>query len=111
MEVPPDTGGVPPTTMIDVWDSMLQRGTSVLGTWSSDMHKVATLDEPTRGVATYLYAPTLTFDALMRSLFEGRAYLARNTFVGRVLFNLDATSQEPYPARYPVYVSDGATKL
>ncbi len=109
MEVRPDPGGSPPTTMVDIWDSMLQRGNIVLGTWSSDMHKVATLAVGDRGTATYLYAPSLRFDPLMRSLFEGRMYLARNTFNGRIIFNLDPNSAEPYPARYPVYVSDAST--
>jgi hypothetical protein len=106
IEVRPDPGGVPPTTMVDIWDSILQSGNVVLGTWSSDMHKVATLAVGERGVATYLYAPTLAFAPLMRSLFEGRMYLGRNTFNGRIIFNLDPSSPEPYPARYPVYVSD-----
>ena len=109
MEVRPDSGGIPPTTMVDIWDSMLQRGNIVLGTWSSDMHKVRTLDVGDRGVATYLYAPSLSFDPLMRSLFEGRMYLARNTFNGRIIFNLDPSSPEPYAARYPTYVSDAAS--
>jgi len=109
MEVRPDSGGVPPTTMVDIWDTMLQGGLVLVGTWSSDMHSVYTLDDPVRGVATYLFAPSLDFKALMRSLFEGRAYLGRNTFSGRVIFNLSSPSQDPYPARYPVYVSDAAT--
>jgi chitodextrinase len=109
MEVRPDAGGVPPTTMVDIWDSMLQGGLVLIGTWSSDMHSVKTLDDSSRGVATYLYAPSLDFNALMRSLFEGRTYLGQNTFTGRVLFNLSSSHSEPYPARYPVYVSDAAT--
>src|SRR5262249_28635732 len=42
MEVRPDPDGVPVTTMIDIWDAMLERGTIVMGTWSSDLHKVST---------------------------------------------------------------------
>jgi len=109
MEVRPDSGGVPPTTMVDIWDTMLQRGLVLIGTWSSDMHKTSTLDDPARGVATYLFAPSLDFKALMRALFEGRAYLGRNNFSGRVSFNLSSSSQDPYPSRYPVYVSGTAT--
>src|SRR6266545_3446188 len=102
-------GGVQPTTMVDIWDTMLQRGLVLIGTWSSDMHKTSTLDDPARGVATYLFAPSLDFKALMRALFEGRAYLGRNNFSGRVSFNLSSSSQDPYPSRYPVYVSGTAT--
>ncbi len=29
-----------------------------------------------------------------------------NNFSGRIILNLNSASQEPYPARYPVYVSD-----
>src|SRR3990172_4742793 len=107
MEVRPDNAGVPPTTMVDIWDEALKRGRPLIGTWSSDTHKASSLTG-TR-VATYLYAPALEFDSLMRSLFEGRVYVARNSFSGRVLLNLDSASQEPYPARYPIYVSDTAT--
>src|SRR4051794_422239 len=108
MEVRQDTGGVPTTTMIDIWDSLLQHGNLVIGTGSSDMHKTATIRIPERGVATYLRAPTLDFDPLVRSLFEGRAYVAETVFGGRMIFNLDAGSSEPYPARYPLQVSDSA---
>jgi hypothetical protein len=109
MEVRYDRDGVPPTTMIDIWDSMLQHGTNVLGTWGSDSHQTATFDDALRGVATYVNAPVLDFNQMMRSMFEGRSYLARNSFGGRIVFNRDSASQEPYPARYPVYVSDAAT--
>lgn len=109
METREDSAAVPTSTMIDIWDSMLQRGTIVMGAWSSDMHKVATLDAGSRGLATYLYAPALELNDLMRSLFEGRAYMAGHQFAGRVLFNLDSVSSEPYPARYPVYVPDTQT--
>src|SRR4051794_25042304 len=107
-EVRQDTGGVPTTTMIDIWDSVLQHGNIVMGTGSSDMHKTDTLRIPDRGVATYLRAPALDFDPLVRSLFEGREYVAETVFGGRLIFNLDPSSVEPYPARYPLQVSDGA---
>jgi Bacterial Ig domain len=88
--------------MVDTWDAILERGDVILGTWSSDMHRVERL-----GPATYLYAPTLDFDTLIRSLYEGRAYLALNDFGGRLVFNVDGSTTEPYPARYPIAVSDG----
>jgi hypothetical protein len=109
MEVRYDKEGVPPTTMIDIWDSMLQHGTNVLGTWGSDAHQTATFDDPLRGVATYVSAPLLDFNQIMRAMFEGRSYLARNSFSGRIIFNRDGASPDPYPARYPIYVSDAAT--
>ena len=37
--------------------------------------------------------------------------MANNSFSGRVLFSPDATSQEPYPARYPIYVSPATTSM
>src|SRR5215213_10151450 len=83
------------------WDSILKQGVPILGSFSSDTHS-------SRGLsgdgATYIYAPALEFDPLMRSFFEGRTYNAMADFPGRVLFGLDSALQEPYPARYPVYV-------
>jgi hypothetical protein len=108
MEVRQDTGGVPTTTMIDIWDSVLQHGVVVMGTGSSDMHKTDTLRIPDRGEATFIRAPALQFDSLMRSVFEGREYVAQSVFGGRMVFNLDPSSAEPYPARYPLQVSDSA---
>ena len=91
--------------MIDTWDAILQQGVPLIGSWSSDTHTKLTKGKP----ATYIYAPALDFDELMQSLFEGRVYNAGNDFSGRVIFNLDSVSQEPYPARYPVYVPDTQT--
>jgi len=96
-------------TMIDVWDDILVQGTVILNSWGSDMHSVSTLSVAGRGVATNIFAPSLTLDALMRSVYEGRTYVARNTFTGRVAFNLDPTSGEPYPARYPLTVPSSMT--
>ena len=83
------------------WDSILKQGVPILGSWSSDTHHSQAF---TSSSATYIYAPSLDFDALMRSFFEGRTYNARADFPGRLLFGLDSALQEPYPARYPVYV-------
>ncbi|MEO8285683.1 MAG: hypothetical protein ABI670_04560 [Chloroflexota bacterium] len=85
-----------------VWEGVLQQGVQVLGTWSSDSHANISAG----AVATYIYAPTLTLDDLMRSLYEGRTYNALNNFTGRVILNLDPASQEPFSSRYPVYVSN-----
>jgi len=87
---------------IDTWDAILQQGAVILGNWSSDTHT----GESAGKAATYVYAPALDFDKLIQSLFEGRTYNSPNNFSGQILFNLNSASQEPYPARYPIYVSD-----
>jgi hypothetical protein len=109
METREDSGAVPRDTMIQLWDEVLKRGRVLVGTWSSDMHKTDSLNVVDRGVATYIRAPALQFDGLMHSLFEGRAFMARHSFPGQIVFNLDPSSPEPYPARYPVQVSDSQT--
>src|SRR5215211_3092340 len=86
---------------IDVWDAILQQGTIILGHWSSDTHSGLSAGK----AATYIYAPALSFNELIHSLYEGRTYNAANNFSGRIILNLSSASQEPYPARYPVYVS------
>ena len=87
---------------IDNWDAILQQGVQMLGTGTSDTHRVFSGSS----FATYVYGPTLTFDSLIRSIFDGRTYVAAGSFgdQGRVIFNLDSSSQDPYPARYPVYM-------
>lgn len=85
--------------MLKVWDSILEKGYDVVGTWTSDAHRTEKL-----GQATYLYAPALTMDSLLRAAYEGRAYMALATFSGRIVLNLDPTSDAPVAARYPVYV-------
>ena len=84
------------------WDAILQQNHQIIGTYGSDSHEGAGGGVP----ADYVYAPTLGMDDLLRSLFEGRTFMAPNTFGAnnRIIFNLDG-SLEPYPARYPVYVS------
>jgi hypothetical protein len=86
--------------MLQVWDAILRRGTQVIGTWTSDAHRTESLGE-----ATYLYAPALTLDSLLQAAYEGRAFMAWNSFPGHVVLNLDPGSAVPYAARYPVYVS------
>ena len=88
------------------WDSILKQGVPILGSFSSDTHSASGLSGDG---ATYIYAPALEFDPLMRSFFEGRTYNAMADFPGRVLFGLDSALQEPYPARYPVYVPANQT--
>ena len=90
---------------VTAWDAILKQGVQIVGTWSSDTHTGVDAGK----AATFIYAPALEFNELIHSYFEGRVYNARNDFGGRVIFNLDAASQEPYPARYPVYVSDAQT--
>jgi hypothetical protein len=78
-----------------------------LGAGTSDTHRTFSGSS----YATYVSAPALTFDSLIRSIFEGRTYIAAGSFgnQGRVIFNKDSSSQEPYPARYPVYVPSTQT--
>jgi hypothetical protein len=87
---------------IDIWDSILKQGVQVLGTGSTDKH---TASYSSSSDSTYIYAPSLDFDLLIRSLFEGRAFMASG-FTGSANLNLESISQDPYPARYPVYVPD-----
>jgi hypothetical protein len=82
------------------WDEILKQGTQILGNYSSDTHS----GESANSEATFIYAPALTFDDLIHSYYEGRSYSAVNSFAGRLIFNLDGSATEPYPARYPVYV-------
>jgi hypothetical protein len=90
------------TSFISDWDAILNQGVSILGSWSSDSHHAAFTP------ATFIYAPSLDFDTLIKSFYEGRAYTALNTFGGRIILNLDG-SADPYPARYPVYVPANQT--
>ena len=83
------------------WDEILKQGTQILGAYSSDTHS----GETANSEATFIYAPALTFDDLIHSYYEGRTYAAVNNFAGQLVFNLDGSATEPYPARYPVYVS------
>src|SRR6266487_219240 len=87
---------------INDWDAILVPRVQLLGTGTTDTHRVFSGSS----YATYAYAATLAFDPLVHSIFEGRTYIAVGSFgdQGRVIFNLDSGSQEPYPARYPVYV-------
>ena len=89
---------------ITTWDGILEQGVQLIGTWSSDAHRTETF-----GDSTAIWAPSLTFDPLIRSLYEGRLYMAQNSFTGRLLFGPDSAPQEPYPARYPIFVSPSAS--
>jgi len=83
----------------DIWDGILKQGVQLLGIGSTDTHKGFSKSSD----ATYIYAPSLDFDALIHSLFEGRTYVAKSGFAGPLVFTIDGGSQEPYPARYPVF--------
>ena len=85
------------------WDAILQQNHQVIGTYGTDSHAGVGNGAP----ADYIDAPSLTRDNLLTSLFEGRMFMARNNFGGRIAFNLDPSSASPYPARYPVYVPAG----
>jgi len=88
-------------THIDIWDGLLNQGSQILGVGSTDKH---TASYTSSSGSTSIYAPTLDFDTLIHSVFEGRTFVNGGSFTGSVGFNLDSASQEPYPARYPVYV-------
>ena len=87
---------------IDIWDDILIQDVQVLGAATTDKH---TASYSGSSKATYVYASALDFDLLLRSLFEGRSFSAKG-FSGPMILNLDQSSSEPYPARYPVFVSD-----
>src|SRR6185503_12116121 len=87
---------------INIWDTILNQGFQILGSGSTDKH---TASYSSSSDSTNIYAPALEFDALIRSLFEGRTFMASG-FAGSANLNLDSASQDPYPARYPVYVPD-----
>ncbi|HEY9526959.1 MAG TPA: DNRLRE domain-containing protein, partial [Anaerolineales bacterium] len=87
---------------IENWDAILQQGAQLLGAGTTDTHRVFSGSS----FATYVYGTDLAVDSIIHSIFEGRSYVAEASFgdQGRLIFNLDGSSQEPYPARYPVYV-------
>jgi hypothetical protein len=87
------------------WDAILQQNHQVIGTYGSDTHEGIGTGAP----ADFIASPGLTLDGLMHGLFEGRLYMARNNFGGRAVLNLDPSSPDPYPARYPIYVPAGQT--
>jgi hypothetical protein len=91
------------------WDTILKTGKVVVGDWGSDNH---TGQWSGSSQATFLYAPSNSFDDLMGALYEGRAYVGRlgtSTSQTRVLFDLGSTASQPYPGRYPVYVPVGSS--
>jgi hypothetical protein len=89
--------------MITIWDAILSKGIPLVGSWSSDAHRTATLNP-----CTYIQARSTSFDDLMHSFFEGRAFMANRSFPGQVALNLSSGDPDSYPARYPVYVPGGS---
>jgi len=92
--------------MIDDWDQLLTKGVDLPGTWSTDNHN-GTWSAGSQ--ATWIQAPSISLNDLMRSMYEGRMYLAQSAFTGRVIFGPDASSPDPHAARYPVFVPDTQT--
>jgi chitodextrinase len=93
--------------MIGDWDAILTNGSVVLGTWATDNH-LGTWSAGSQ--ATYIQAPSIEFDDLMRSMYEGRMFLATNAFgTNRVVFNPDPAAADDYPSRYPIFVSPSQT--
>jgi hypothetical protein len=88
-----------------VWDAILGQNHQIIGSAGTDNHELLSPNAP----ATYLLAPALTLDALMKAYVDGRMYLAPANFSGRIIFNVDPSSTSPYPARYPVLVPSRAT--
>ncbi len=87
--------------MIADWDAVLATGAVLLGTWSTDEHDAYL---GASFPATYVNAPALTLNALTQNMFEGRMYLAKTTFGGRLTL-APAGATTVYPSRYPTYVS------
>jgi len=92
--------------MINDWDAILSKGVTLIGTWGTDNH-IGTWSGASE--ADYIQAPTIGFNDVMRSMFEGRLYLGLQSFGGKVIFNPDPASTDVYPARYPVFVSPAQT--
>jgi hypothetical protein len=92
--------GLTKNVMVDTWDAILKQGVQILGSWSSDAHRPEKFGE-----STVLLSPSIGFDDLMRSYYEGRSYNALTEFTGRAIYNIDGSATDPYPARYPVWVS------
>jgi hypothetical protein len=90
---------------VEAWEEILEQGVVLLGQWSSDSHTGSLGTRP----ASFLYAPMRTLPALLKSMYEGRSFSAIGNFQGALVFNLAGSPPEPYPARYPVFVSADAT--
>jgi len=101
-----DTMEVRTQNMINDWDAILTGGHVLIGNWATDDH-LGTWSAGSE--ATYIEAPSLAFNDLMRSMYEGRQYLATSAFAGRVIFTPDPASPDDYPARYPTFVSPSQT--
>lgn len=85
-----------------LWDELLHQDLSLLGSWGTDSHELIDPANP----ATFVYTPSLDRDALFRALYEGRSFLARNTFRGWFFLSPWPDISTPYPARYPIFVSN-----
>lgn len=95
--------------MLADWDTILTTGVPLVGSWGADNHLGIWSGS---SQATFLYAPSNSFDDLMQALFEGRVYdAALGTSSGHLslVFDVGSTASEPYPARYPVYVPTGGS--
>ena len=85
---------------LELWDTLLSRGVIILGMAGSDTHTGFTEGLNT----TYIYAASNSRLDIFRSMFEGRMFMGLNNFSGILIFNIKESS-EPYPARYPIYIS------
>ena len=81
------------------WDEELATGNQIIGTYGSDAHQVSVRTHPPTSSSR---RRSTRYD-LLHSLFEGRSFMAGNSFTRHVAFNLD-NSTTTYPARYPLYV-------
>lgn len=88
----------------DTWDAILGQDYPITGSAGSDAHEIGVASS----MATYLRAPALALDDLMPNYYEGRLYLGLASFGGRMVLNLDGSS-EPYPGRHPLYVPASQT--
>jgi len=89
---------------ISVWDQLLNKGVCIMGTWSTDSHGFILQGDK----CTMVYSPELTLEKLLKNMFEGRMFLMINNFTGKIVFNIEP-STEPYPARYINYIADGTS--
>lgn len=90
-----------------LWDELLLDGITILGSWGTDSHETIDRGNP----ATFVFAPDLHLDTFVRALYEGRSFLAKNTFDGAFFLTLSSHATDPHPARYPVFVSNATTAV
>ncbi|RKX43815.1 MAG: hypothetical protein DRP27_07725 [Thermotogae bacterium] len=87
-----------------VWDALLSKGVIIMGVTGADSHSTV----PEGDLCTVVYSPSIEAGDILKSLYEGRCFIAANNFTGKLIFNIKP-SCEPYPARYIVPSNGTAT--